>query len=90
MAQSFTLEVSEVGHEGSTARYLTGDCCPVVLQVQGPLVHHWVPPCLLLPPGRLHLTFLSLLRPEAMPGVRESRGPRLHPGHCQSGSNCVN
>ena len=82
MAQTFTLEVSEVGLVHTTI--LVSTCWSVVLQVQGTLVHHRGPPCLLFPAGRLHLSFLSLLRPEEMPGVRESRGPWLHPGHCQS------
>ena len=72
MAQTFRLEVSEVRPEGRplvSGHYLTVNYCSVVLQVQDTMVYHRFPSCLLLPAGRLHLTFLSLLCSEEMPGV---------------------
>ena len=59
----------------------------MVLQVQGQVAHHGLPPLLLLHAGRLHGALLPLLRPEEVPGVREGGGAGLHagPGELEGG-----
>ena len=84
MAQIKTLEVSEVRMNKVTKTLTMNNSyrreCLVVLQVQGQVAHHGLPPLLLLHAGRLHGALLSPVCPEEVPGVREGRGAGLHTG----------